>query len=100
MIAGCTMGLDRNNSSRSTFTPPPHLNVVLQRALGGRRRAIQSFVGRDRLPESARQALEAGLDDVMAVVGIQIFNVQAGAGILGESLEPFLEQLGVHLPQL
>ena len=73
---------------------------VLQRTLARWRSAIQPFVRRYRLPQSPRRALEAGLDDVMAVVAIHILDVQADAGILRQRLKPFLEQLGVHLAQL
>ena len=61
--------------------------------------AVEPLIRRHRLPQRSRQTLETGLDDMMAVLGIEIFDMQADAGILGEGLEPFLEQLGVHLAQ-
>ena len=38
-----------------------------------------------------RRAFEAGLDDVVAVLAIEILDMQADAGILGQRLEPFAE---------
>ena len=57
-------------------------------------------VDRHRLAQGARQPLVAGFDDVVVVLAVEILDVQRHPGGLGEGLEPFLEQLGVHLAEL
>src|ERR1700691_2066743 len=72
------------------------LLVFAERALGRRNGAVEPLVYFHRLAQSPRGALEAGLDNMVRVAAINVFDVQADAGILREGLEPFLEQLGVH----
>ncbi len=55
---------------------------------------------RRRSAQRARQRLEARLGDVVRVLAIEQFEVQADAGVHREGLEEFLEQLGVDLPDL
>src|SRR4029077_13196325 len=46
------------------------------------------------------ETLKAGLDDVVVVLAVQVFDVEGHSRRLGKGLEPLLEQLGVHLAQL
>ena len=57
-------------------------------------------IDRDRGAQRAGETLEAALDDMVVVLAVEILDVQRQAGILREGLEPFLEQLGVHLAEL
>ena len=50
--------------------------------------------------QRAREALEAAFDDMVVVLAVLVPDVQREAADLGEGLEPFLEQLGVHLAEL
>ena len=50
---------------------------------------------------SARASpLKQEFDDVVVVLAVEVLDVQRDAGRLREGLEPFLEQLGVHLAEL
>src|SRR3546814_3060590 len=75
-------------------------SVAAQRALGGRYRVCLARVDRHRFAQGARQALVAGLDDMVRVLALQAVDVQGGAGGLGEGAEPLLEQLGVDVAEL
>src|SRR4051794_19229302 len=77
----------------------------------GSERAAQGTLGRghriglarvdlDRGAQRAGQRLVAAFHDMVIVLTIEVFHVQRHAGGLREGLEPFLEQLGVHLAQL
>ena len=69
-------------------------------ALGRGHAAPLARVDGDRLAQRARQRLEAGLGDVVAVLAVEVLDVQRDAGVLGEGLEPLAEQLGVHVADL
>src|SRR6185312_13400601 len=73
---------------------------ALKGALSRGGRTVEPFVRGDGHAQCARETLEAGLDDMMAVVGIEIFNMQADTGMHREGLEPFLEKFRVHLAEL
>src|SRR6185437_12669905 len=62
--------------------------------------ALQPLVRHDSLAERTGRALEAALHDVMAVGAVEIFDMQADTCVLGERLEPFFEQFGVHVAEL
>src|ERR1700760_1135390 len=72
----------------------------LKHALGRWYRIRLPWVGSDGDLQRPRQALVAGLDDVVAVGSVQRLDMERAAGSLGESLEPLLEQFRVHLAQL
>src|SRR6266478_3692608 len=84
--------------------------TVVTRGSWGQRTAERPFrrgnlvsaplIDADRLAQRARQALEAGFDDVVVVLAVNILDVQCDAGGLREGLEPLLEQLGVHFAEL
>src|SRR5215472_16660228 len=57
-------------------------------------------IDRKGVLESASESLVAGLDDVMVVVAVDVLDVQRDTRRLREGLEPFLEELGVHLAEL
>src|ERR1700675_3150811 len=69
-------------------------------ALGRGDRAGAARVDLDRLPQGACQTLEAGFDDMVVVLAVEVLDVQGPPRRLGEGLEPLLEQLGVHLAEL
>src|SRR5579863_7757701 len=69
-------------------------------ALGRGDRAGAARVDLDRLPQRACQPLEAGFDDMVIVLAVDILDVQRETRRLGKGLEPLLEQFGVHLAQL
>src|SRR3990172_2167343 len=71
-----------------------------EHALGRRHRVAGARVDLDGRAQRAGEALEAGFDDVVRVRPVQILDMQGQAGMLGKSLEPFLEQLGVHVAEL
>ncbi len=50
--------------------------------------------------QSARQAFEARLGNMMVIGAIKRLGVQCDAGVHGERLEPFLHQFGVERPDL
>src|SRR5215470_8471338 len=72
----------------------------LEGTLGRGHRVRLARIDLDRLPQRPRQPLVAGLDDVVAVPAIEVLDVQRHAGMLGEGLEPLLEQLGVEVAEL
>src|SRR5580693_2642170 len=71
-----------------------------QNSLGRWYRAFQPLVRRYGFAQRPGRALKTAFDDMMAVLPVEIFDMQADAGMLCEGLEPFLEQLGVHFAQL
>src|SRR6476660_3496368 len=73
---------------------------ALKLSLGRRHAAALALVDGDRLAERACERLIAGLGDVVAVLAMQRLHMEGNSGMLGEGLEPFAEQLGVHLPYL
>src|SRR3569833_298545 len=82
---------DAQGNRRECGRPHPHLasSVFLaERTLGGRDAAFQPLVRRHRLAQRAREPLEAGLHDVVAVLAVQILDVQGDAGVLRKGLEP------------
>ncbi len=50
--------------------------------------------------QRARETLEAALDDMVVVLAVVVPDVEGEPAELGEGLEPFLEQLGVHSAEL
>ena len=71
----------------------------LEASLGGRHAAFQPRIGFHRHPCRPRQRLETAFDDVVGVFALKVLDMQAGAGIHGHGVKPFLEQLGVHVAQ-
>src|SRR5260370_38891016 len=69
-------------------------------AFGRGDRAGAARVDLDRLAQCACQPLEAGFDDVVVVLAVDVFDVQGDPGRLREGLKPLLEQFGVHLAEL
>src|SRR5512135_2544597 len=56
--------------------------LLPERALGRGDGAVQPLVRRDRFAQGPCRALEAAFDDVVAVVGVEILDVQADPGML------------------
>src|SRR5689334_21667623 len=75
------------------------LVLFLETALDRRNATFQPFVRRERLTQCPGRALEAALDDVVAVVSVEIFDVQADPRVLRKRLEPLLEEFGIHLAE-
>jgi len=74
--------------------------VCIEHTLGaGHRRGLAriDFAGD---AQRAGEALEAALDDMVVVLAVVVPDVQGEPAELGEGLEPFLEQLGVHRAEL
>jgi hypothetical protein len=69
----------------------------LQHALRARRLAAGFGVNLDRGAGRARQGLETAFHDMVGVFAVEIFYMQAGAGIHRESVEPFFEQFRIHV---
>src|SRR6476659_2135567 len=90
-----------NRASRHvTDTESSWLRGGLKLTFGRWHAAFLALVDGDRLAERTCERLIAGLGEMVAVLAIERFNMQRDAGMLGEGLEPFAEQLGVHLPDL
>src|SRR5205814_48336 len=49
----------------------------------------------DRISQRAGEPLEAALDDVMAVLAVDILDMQGQPRLLGKGAEPFLEQFAI-----
>src|SRR3954451_8081308 len=75
--------------------PPPS-----KRALGRGNLVLARHVERDRGTYRARQSLEAGFGDVMAVCAVKRLDMQRDASIHRESLKEFPHQLGIELANL
>src|SRR6185295_5016995 len=57
-------------------------------------------VDRHRGTECAGQALETGFCNMVVVVAVERLDVKRQAAVLGEGLEEFTEQFGIHLAEL
>src|SRR6202161_2367815 len=84
----------RNRSRRWTS------EAAAEHALGRGGGSAAARIDRNRLAPRPRQPLVAGLDDMVIVLAVESLDVQGHPGRLDEGLEPFLEQLRVHLAEL
>jgi hypothetical protein len=66
-----------------------------ERTLGARHLALEPVVHHSRRAQRPGQRLEAGFRDVVRVLAVKQFKVQADAGIHREGVKELLEQLGV-----
>ena len=61
--------------------------------------ALPPRIDLDRLAQRPGETLEAGFDDVMVVLAIEVLDMQRDSRRLGKGLEPLLEQLSIHLAE-
>src|SRR5688572_8639589 len=73
---------------------------VFERTLGGWNAILLARINFDSAAQHARQSLEAGFGDVMAIVAVERLHMQGHASVHGESLEPFAHQFRVELADL
>src|SRR5262245_42527692 len=71
-----------------------------ERTLGRRNFVGRTRIDRDRGAQSARQALEAGLGDMVVVGAVERRDVQRHPAVRRERLEPLLHQLGIEAADL
>src|SRR5579884_4426174 len=98
--SGVPLALDSRFRGNDGWLSGSCREAAAEGALRRRHGAGAARVDLDRLPQRARQALEARLDDVVVVLAVEVLDVQRHPRRLREGLEPFLEQLRVHLAEL
>src|SRR5262249_59578320 len=67
-----------------------------ERTLGRRNFVGRAWIDRDRDPQRARQALEAGLGDMVVVGAVERRDVQRHPAVGRGRLEPLLHPLGIE----
>src|SRR5579872_1955259 len=71
-------------------------SMASENALCGSCRACGAGVRLNGLSQGSGKRLEPAFGDMMGIVAVQCFEVNAGAGMHGECVMEFLEQFGVH----
>ena len=61
---------------------------------------LHALLEREARAQRPGERLIAGLGDMVAILAVEIFDMQRDPGMLREGLEPLAEQLGVHLADL
>src|SRR5262249_21415113 len=83
-----------------TCTVKIRISVASEGSLGRRHAACLARLDGHRLPQGAREALEQGFRDMVAVLAIDCVCMQGDACVHGEGLKPFSHELGVEAADL
>src|ERR1035437_3546688 len=72
--------------------------MCLKRTLGRRNLSPNTQIRSQSHAQSASECLENCLTLVMCIVPVQIVNVQAYLGVIDETLEKFMDEVDVEIP--
>src|SRR5262249_41954278 len=85
---------------RNDLTRRYRSGLSAERTLRGGYFILGARIDRHGRSQRARQTFEARLGYMVIVAAVQSLCVQRDAGVHGESLKPFLDQLGVEITDL